>query len=111
MCLGESLLEDSTDNQVFQLVLKLGYSWFHPWIPKATVSSLGKSAAIYGALGERVSHRLICLHTWFPVAVSVQEGLGGVTWGRRCVTGVDFVVSEDWGGSIPNVPLHLLLAE
>lgn len=109
MCLG--LLEDSTDKQpVFQLVLKLGYSWFHSWIPKATVSPLGKSAAIYGAMGERVSHRLICLNTWCLVAVSVQGGLGAVACGRRCVTGVDFVVSEDWGGD-PNMPLYLLLAE
>lgn len=97
-----SLLGNSTDKQpVFQLVLKLGCSWFRPWIPKATVSPLGKSAAIHGALGERVSHRFICLNTWFPVAGSVQEELGGVAWRRRCVMGWTLWFQKTGGGGHP----------
>lgn len=76
------------------------------------VSPLGKAGAICDALDEHASHRLMCLSTWSPVTVTVQEGLGGVACWRRCIIGVGFVVSEDFrgGGGHPQyVSLCLLL--
>lgn len=32
----------------------------------------------FGGLGENGPHRLICFHAWFPLGVTVSEGLGGM---------------------------------